>query len=50
MARLSRSAAPAKMDQRCNVLSCAAVMVDSPPRILYSLALKSMTCHPQAAY
>jgi hypothetical protein len=43
-------AAPAKIDQRWNGESCAAVMVDSPRRILYSLALKSMTCHPQAAY
>jgi hypothetical protein len=43
-------AAPVKIDQRWKGESCAAVMVDSPRRILHSLALKSMTCQPQAAY
>jgi hypothetical protein len=43
-------AAPARIDQRWNVLSWAAVIGDSSHRILYSLALKSMTCHPQATY
>jgi hypothetical protein len=51
MARLSRTAAPARIDQRWNAESCAAfIVIPQKPKISGTVAPESLTYHPRRGY